>query len=174
MCRSPVSQGASRRWGRTLLILLAILLVGFVALQLVPVPRTNPPVVSEPHWDSPQTADLAERACYDCHSNETVWPWYAYVAPLSFRIASEVNEGREKLNFSDWSDAAGEEAGETEELTEVLTEGKMPPPPYIAMHPTAKLSAAEMDQLAGGLVATVRADPPGGTGEQHEEREDDD
>jgi len=77
------------------------LLVVFGAIQLVPVSRTNPAVVTPMKWDSEETKALADRACMDCHSNQTVWPWYSYVAPVSWWIANHVNEGRDKLNFDD-------------------------------------------------------------------------
>lgn len=80
---------------------IVVLLV--LALQLVPgPPRTNPPVEAEPAW-SPQVGAIMRRACYDCHSNETRWPWYSQVAPLSWWMAEEVNLGRSRLNFSTWS-----------------------------------------------------------------------
>jgi hypothetical protein len=88
--------------GRVILGVLGAGIVFFAAIQLVPVKRDNPPVVSEPNWDSPQTRALAQRACFDCHSNETVWPWYAHVAPASWLAAHDVHEGRGILNFSDW------------------------------------------------------------------------
>lgn len=85
-------------------LVLVLFVGGFVLMQLVSYGRnhTNPPVVSEPTWDSPETRALAVRACYDCHSNETVWPWYTNVAPVSWLIQREVAEGREELNFSTW------------------------------------------------------------------------
>ncbi|MBI5081140.1 MAG: heme-binding domain-containing protein [Chloroflexi bacterium] len=71
------------------LMISAVLLVAVViGMQLVPVwlLKTNPPVTAEPKWDSEQTRALAKRACFDCHSNETVWPWYSNVAPVSWLI----------------------------------------------------------------------------------------
>ncbi len=84
-----------------------VLVVGLIAIQLVPYGRnhTNPPVQSEPNWDSPETRALAERACFECHSNETAWPWYSNIAPVSWLVQHDVDEGREKLNFSEWSTA---------------------------------------------------------------------
>ena len=75
-----------------------LVLAGLLLIQLVPVQRTNPPVVREPNWDSVQTRDLMARACLDCHSNETNWPWYAYVAPVSWLVAHDVQEGRATVN----------------------------------------------------------------------------
>jgi hypothetical protein len=80
------------RWG---LIGAVILLVG---IQVIPYGRshTNPPVTGEPAWDSPKTRELAVRACYDCHSNQTVWPWYSHIAPISWLVQQDVDEGRRK------------------------------------------------------------------------------
>lgn len=87
--------------------IIIIIVVGLVALflliQLIPYGRqhTNPPVVAEPAWDSPQTRDLAVRACFDCLSNDTVWPWYSNVAPISWLVQRDIDEGRQRLNFSE-------------------------------------------------------------------------
>lgn len=134
-----------------------VLVVGFIAIQLVPVDHTNPPVVSEPHWDSPKTRVYAERACFDCHSNETKWPWYSYVAPLSWTVADHVYEGREHFNVSEWPSGEGEEAAET------LLEGTMPLWEYTLLHPEAELTQAEMKEFAAGLKATF------GEGEDEQE-----
>jgi hypothetical protein len=138
-------------------------LLGSLALvQLVPYGRahTNPPVVREPSWDSPRTRELAVRACFDCHSNETRWPWYSHVAPISWLVQRDVDEGREALNFSRF-DQPQKEAGEAAEET---VEGSMPPWFYLPTHPTARLTAAEQQELVRGLRATL-----GGEAE-HEER----
>ncbi len=93
---------------------LLVLLAGFLLIQLVPYGRnhTNPPVLQEPNWDSPQTRALAQRACFDCHSNETEWPWYSHVAPVSWLVQRDVEEGREKVNFSTWGQGGAEEGEE--------------------------------------------------------------
>lgn len=84
-------------------LVLEVLVLAVLALQLVPGPkRTNPPVESEPSWSS-QVGAIMRRACYDCHSNETRWPWYSQVAPLSWWLTQEVNLGRSRLNFSTWN-----------------------------------------------------------------------
>lgn len=139
----------------------------FVGIQLVPYGRahTNPPVTGEPSWDSPHTRELVERACFDCHSNQTVWPWYASVAPLSWAVQDHVDEGREKLNFSEW-DRPQDEA---EEAAEVVQEGEMPLWDYLLLHPEASLTAAEQADLVKGLLATF-----GGDGEVQGSHDDDD
>lgn len=162
-----------------------VLVVGLVAIQLVPYGRnhTNPPVQSEPNWDSPETRVLAERACFDCHSNETEWPWYSNIAPVSWLVQRDVDEGREKLNFSEWN-SGGEEG---EEMAESIWEGEMPPAVFLITHPEARLTDAELDQLAQGLMTTGggegsengrdsdgQFDDDDDHGETHEENDDDD
>jgi hypothetical protein len=116
---------------------------------LIPLPGrgNNPPVTAEPKWDSPQTRGLAKRACFDCHSNESRWPLYAYVAPVSWLIYNDVMEGRSRLNFSEW-DRPQRAAGE---IVSAIQEGEMPPAIYTPMHPEARLTAAEKQQLITGL-----------------------
>lgn len=122
-------------------------------IQLVPYgrERTAPPVTAEPRWDSPKTRELAARACFDCHSSETRWPWYGSIAPVSWLVRDHVDEGRAALDFSTW-DHPGEEA---EEAAEVVREGEMPPSWYPVLHPEARLTPAELDALAAGLEATI-------------------
>lgn len=123
------------------------------AIQLVPYGRAhgNPPVVQEPRWDKPETRALAVRACFDCHSNETQWPWYANVAPMSWLVQRDVDEGREALNFSEWQ-RTYKEAGES---AETVSEGEMPLQTYVLMHSAARLTLAERRALADGLTATL-------------------
>jgi hypothetical protein len=133
---------------------LAILLL---ALQLVPYGRqhTAPPMQAEPAWNSPQTRMLAVRACFDCHSNQTRWRWYTNIAPISWLTQSDVDGGRQKLNFSEWGPSqpwAGQAA-------EVTRNGKMPPWYYLPLHPEAQLSPAERQALVKGLSATFGEGP---------------
>ena len=88
-------------------------IAAFLAVQLVPYGRAhdNPPVNSEPAWDSPATRALAKQACYDCHSNETEWPAYANIAPISWFVQHDVNEGRAVLNFFGVASTAGGSQG---------------------------------------------------------------
>jgi Haem-binding domain len=135
----------------------ALVLLGLFALiQLVPYGRAheNPPVRQEPRWDSPATRALAERACFDCHSNETKWPWYTWVAPMSWLVYHDVEDGRKHMNFSEW-DRKQKDAHEAPEMVE---EGEMPPWFYLPVHPEAKLTADEKAQLIRGLKATVGED----------------
>lgn len=128
-----------------------VLVVIFAGIQLIrpSVTNLNPPVVQEPAWPSPRVRELAQRACFDCHSNETVWPWYSQIAPVSWLVANDVVEGRDTFNFSDWG-AGHPDAGE---FGEVIAEGKMPLPIYLIMHPLARFSEAEKQELISGLAA---------------------
>ena len=164
---------------RTILIILAILVGGFLLIQLVPYGRnhTNPPVVSEPNWDSPETRALAERACFDCHSNETVWPWYSNIAPVSWLVYHDTEEGRQYLNFSEWG--SNREGEEGEEMVEQIKKGDMPLPIYLPTHPEARLTPAEKTALINGLLATAGDGETEGheesrEGEEEHEEEDDD
>jgi hypothetical protein len=118
-----------------------------LAIQLVPVPRTNPPVEEE----VPAPADVRAvlgRSCYDCHSHETRWPWYAWVAPTSWLLAWDVSEAREHLNFSTWNRYDAEKRRELlEEAWEEVEEGHMPLRIYLWLHPDAKLGDAERELL---------------------------
>lgn len=134
--------------------LITVVVVG-VVIQFVPYGRdhTNPPVVTEPAWDSEQTRDLAVAACFDCHSNDTEWPWYSNVAPISWALQRDVDEGREELNFSEWHlEQEGDEAAET------VRDGSMPPWQYTLTHPEARLSDADVAALEAGLAATLGDD----------------
>lgn len=128
--------------------LLGIIILALL-IQLVPYGKNhvNPPIVQEPAWDSPATRALAQRACFDCHSNETVWPWYSNIAPVSWLVARDTFEGRDNLNFSEWTGW-----GDPDEFAEVISEGEMPLPIYLVMHPEARLTTAEREQLIQGLL----------------------
>lgn len=131
-------------------------LVLFGILQLLPFGRdhSNPSVVQEPDWDSPETRALAKRACFDCHSNETVWPWYANIAPASWLVQRDVEQGRKKINFSDWS----RRDVDAEDIREVILEGEMPLPTYLLMHPGARMTDEEKIRLIEGLERTLPED----------------
>lgn len=134
---------------RPFLVGLSLLPVVALGIQFIQFRRTNPPVVAEPAWNSTLTRDLVRRACFDCHSNETAWPWYSRVAPVSWLVAHHVDEGREHLNFSeiDGSERVAKIAKE-------IREGEMPTADYAWMHPHARLTSAEKDSLIAGLERT--------------------
>lgn len=139
-------------------ILLWIVVAGvalLVLIQFIPVSRTNPPVTREIAWDSAETRSLAERACFDCHSNETKWPGYAYIAPASLLLQDHVTEGRDAMNFSEWD----EYYVDYDEIEENVQRGQMPPQNYLWMHPEARLTDAEKTQLLAGMAKTIEQDP---------------
>ena len=154
---------------KTIGIVIVIVLALALIIQIIPFGRnhTNPPVVQEPQWDSPQTRALAMRACGDCHSNESQWPWYSSIAPVSWLVARDVQEGREHVNFSEWN-RSQEHA---EHVASVTNSGEMPPVYYKMMHKSAQLTPAEKDALVKGLLATFGGDlnPRGKGGERDED-----
>lgn len=123
-----------------------------MAIQLVPYGRDheNPEVVGEPPWDRSRTRELFFQVCKDCHSNETVWPWYSSVAPASWLVRRDVGEGRSHFNVSEW----GRDENHGDEAAELLRAGEMPPWFYLPMHPNARLSDGEREELVAGLSAT--------------------
>lgn len=136
---------------RLTLIVVAVLIFIQVPPLLL---QTNPPMLAEPKWNSPQTRDLAKRACFDCHSNETVWPWYARIAPPSWLVTLDVFRGRRHLNFSEWGMTSGERG--LGEAVEKIRESEMPPASYLPLHSEANLTAAEKQQLMDGLLTAGR------------------
>lgn len=137
----------------------------FVLAQAVPYGRahSNPPVLKEPAWDSAQTRAFAVDACFDCHSNETKWPWYTNVAPASWLVQNDVDGGRSTLNFSEWNKP---QETSISDVVEAVRGGSMPPFFYSWMpnHPNARLSKTEQDAFVRGLKATFRTSPPIGGG----------
>ena len=124
--------------------LLLLLIVAFGGIQFVPVERGNPAVESD--FDGPPAiAAILRRSCYDCHSNETAWPWYSWVAPMSWMLAEHVEDGRKRLNFSEWDE---DEAWDSmEEIGEEVAAGNMPLKNYLLLHRDARLSDADREAL---------------------------
>jgi hypothetical protein len=136
-------------------IVVAVLVAGFLLIQLVPYghDRTNPPVQSEPKWDSPETRALAKTACFDCHSNETDWSrWYESVAPASWLVQRDVQDGRRFANFSEWDQ--GGKPRNLSELWRAIQFGSMPPIQFLLLHSEARLTQQQKDQLISGFQAT--------------------
>jgi hypothetical protein len=109
---------------KLLWVLTGLVVLGLL-IQIIPLPGrgNNPLPGTEPAWDSPQTRSLAKRACFDCHSDETIWPWYSYIAPISWLVYNDTMDGRRRLNFSEWNTSSQRGAGE---VAEVIQEGSMP------------------------------------------------
>jgi hypothetical protein len=143
-----------RRGLKASLVALAWIAGIFAVIQLIPYGRThgNPSIVKEPPWDSPRTRELAVRACFDCHSNETRWPTYANVAPFSWVVEYDVENARSIVNFSEWN--------RTYDLAlysgQSIRTGNMPPGKYRVAHPEADLTEAEQRELWTGLDAMLR------------------
>lgn len=126
---------------------LSVLGLSFFAIQLVPVERTNPPVETEVEA-LPAAQALLKRSCYDCHSNETRWPWYSYVAPASWLVADDVRHGRKHLNFSTWNRYDEEkQLHKVKECWEETYEGRMPLWFYLPLHPEATLTDEDVALL---------------------------
>jgi len=123
-----------------------------VAIQFIPYGKehSNPPVVAEPPWDQPETREMFVRACADCHSNETNWPWYSNFAPGSWMVTLDVNEGREHFNVSEW-DPQNNMGGWIAKQVEI---GEMPPAKYLLPHPEARLTDEEKTNFIKGLQNT--------------------
>jgi hypothetical protein len=147
--REPGQSGQERlivakifRWKGLRWALLGVV-VALTAIQFVPVDRSNPAAGSEVPA-TPETRAVLRRACYDCHSHETVWPWYSRVAPLSWLIARDVRQGREELNFSTWDRySTKQQIKKLKESWEEVAEGEMPPWFYLPAHRDAALSAED-------------------------------
>jgi hypothetical protein len=120
-----------------------VLLVALVAIQFVPVDTRNPPVTHDIP-SSPVVKAVLRRACYDCHSNETGWPWYGRVAPVSWVVARDVRKGRAELNFSTWNQySTQQQVKKLKEAWKEVAEGEMPPWLYLPAHRDARLSTGD-------------------------------
>ena len=132
-----------------LLLLGIVVLIQFIPSNLPDVSFENPNDLLANN-DVPESIEnLLRTSCYDCHSNETVYPWYSYVAPVSFLISKDTREGRHHLNFSEWEKMdAIEKAEALDDMAEEVEEGEMPMKIYPIMHSNARLSDADRNALA--------------------------
>jgi len=124
----------------------------FALLQFTNPARTNPPLppggdISATNPPPPQITALLHAACYDCHSDETKWPWYSHVAPVSWLLVSDVNEGRKHMNLSDWPKDSERAAKKMERMSEELDYKEMPPGKYTLLHLEARLTTDQREQL---------------------------
>lgn len=124
-------------------------LVVLVGVQVVPYgwQHPNPTVTQSAPWPTGRAEAIADRSCANCHSNTTDWPWYSYVAPPSWLVRRDVEQGRDELNFSTWD----RDRGEADDAIETILDGTMPPTRYLLMHPGARLSAEERRILIDAL-----------------------
>ena len=129
----------------------------FCVAQIVPYGRahTNPPVLSSPAWDSSETRTLFLRVCANCHSNRTAWPWYSFVAPASWLVQHDVDEGRSHFNVSEW----GRAQQHGDKAADMVRDGKMPPWFYRPFHASDQLSPAESERFILGLERTFAGSP---------------
>ena len=125
-----------------------------ILIQAIQPSRTNPTVVPsrslEAHVEVPPNVQVVlKRSCYDCHSSATVWPWYSYVAPVSWYVAHDVNVGRSHVNLQDWEAQVNEQEGKEHLglVCKLIREGKMPPADYSMIHKTAKVSPEETNAI---------------------------
>jgi hypothetical protein len=148
--------------GKLIRLVLLALIVFLVVAQFVPVERTNPPfdpseTLQATLQPPSHVSAILERSCRDCHSNETRWPWYSRVAPISWLLAGDVSEGRNHMNLSEWGRLSSRRAGNyLEEICEEVTSGSMPQGKYVLLHPDAKLSQQDVDAICG-WTETARA-----------------
>lgn len=138
-------------------IVLIVAIVGIVLfglIQLLPFghEHTNPAMVSEPAWSSPEARALVKEHCFQCHSNETEWPWYSNIAPASWLIQMDVNEGRDQFNFSDWNNSPGE----VDEMAEEIQRGSMPPIQYWMFHPNSRMNDQQKQELINALESSIK------------------
>jgi hypothetical protein len=142
---------------RILKWIFVLVVVAFGLLQFANPRRTNPPVVSDlmaTNAPPPQVASMLHTACYDCHSSETRWPWYSRVAPMSWLVVKDVNDGRDALNLSDWPASKPERAAKRlEDMSEEISYAEMPPKKYTAIHTDARLTDSQRKELTDWLDA---------------------
>jgi hypothetical protein len=134
----------------TMWIILGVIIV-FILIQFIPVDHSlGGPVKNEPKWDSEKTRQYAVRACFDCHSNQTRWPAYSYVAPVSWFVAGHVHDARKRVNFSEWKFTTRR----AKKIIEDIKTGEMPLDSYLLLHPDARLSDTEKQEFISGLEKT--------------------
>jgi hypothetical protein len=122
----------------------------FLVIQLVPYgwTKSNPPITAPAPWPNAEAEAVARTACYDCHSNETDWPAYSYVAPMSWLVRNDVERGRDEMNFSEWDEDSADAA---EDAREEIVEGRMPPPDYRRIHRDTQLDDVDAAILVDAL-----------------------
>ena len=142
----------TNRFMKVVVVIMFALVFSEVVIQFLPYGQQhiNPPVAAEPNWDNPRTRDLFFRACANCHSNQTNWPWYSHLAPVSWLVARDVRKGRSFLNISEW----GRPRNKGDETARMVEKGEMPLWFYSMVHPEATFSPAEKQEFINGLVTT--------------------
>lgn len=144
--------------------LLMIVIVALIVVQFVPVDHSNPPTDDGMRIAAPAPVmAILERACFDCHSHETVWPWYSRIAPASWLLEHDVLEGRDHMNLSEWGAWSDDRrAHKAEEMVEEIEDGEMPPWFYTPLHSEAKVSPEDLKVLEAWAKSLPGAEPDGG------------
>lgn len=133
-----------KRIRRTFFILL---ILAFIGIQYVEVERANPPVTAGLNAPT-EVKYIFKTSCYDCHSNETVWPWYSKIAPISWLIVKDVKDGRMHLNFSEWEKLYSDKRTKLKkEIWDEINKDEMPTDIYTIMHPSAKLELMQKNVI---------------------------
>ncbi|MDX9924778.1 MAG: heme-binding domain-containing protein [Ignavibacteriaceae bacterium] len=141
------------RPGRTILLVLFFALIG---IQFIEVERTNPPVTDEIKAPT-DIMEILKKSCYDCHSNETVWPWYSKVAPVSWLVEDDVTEGRKHLNFSTFESLdTSVKLKKKDEILEEVQNGEMPLDIYTLIHPNANLELLQIAKIEKWVTGKSR------------------
>lgn len=141
---------------RIVFFILGVIIL-LLLIQGVPYGRNHDsrPIIRELTWDTPGTRIMAKRACFDCHSYETTWPWYSQIAPISWLVQHDVDDGLRKLNFSDWR--SGARKGEhPDKIENEIKHDEMPPLLYRLAHPESRLSDTEKRDVINGLSNSIR------------------
>lgn len=152
---------------KSLVKIIAFIFILGLAIQLIPYGRvhSNPPVRGEPQWANPETRSIFSRACGNCHSNETIWPWYSHVAPASWLIQYDVEHGRSYFNVSEWG---YQKKNRGDEAVEEIEKGSMPPFIYQFFYKSARLNSEEKTVFIKGLGETFGAENIATESEEHE------
>lgn len=144
-----------KKWAKRLLW---FILIVFIGIQFIPIDGRRPVVDPKAALHPPAEVETILRAsCYDCHSDETRWPWYTYVAPVSWWLASHVHEGRENLNFSKWNEmTANKQADTLSDIADEVSTGQMPLPIYLTVHRAARLTPEQIRTLTAWTDAAMK------------------
>jgi hypothetical protein len=142
---------------RHIATVVAVGAVVFALIQLIPISLANPSVTHDVAAPAP-VESILRRDCYDCHSNQTRWPWYAHVAPISWMVIRDIDNGRRHLNFSNWERYADDpetEISKLKNIDQLCHRGKMPPWYYLSAHPEARLSSNDREILDRWTTETI-------------------
>ena len=136
------------RWARRAL---TIVLVAFIGIQFLRPDRTNPPAPAAASLEAkapPEVKAIFDHSCRDCHSNESRWPWYSQVAPVSWLVASDIHQGRDRFNYSEWTSYSSDDQDKLlGAMCRLVQRGRMPLPIYLVIHRDAKPSPADVAAL---------------------------